>query len=385
MEAYSWKMNGEHIKISGKNLKDSEGAFTVVAKRSKDGIFIETPDGKTVYCNKAVEALSGYSVEDIKQYGWFNLVFPNEEQRSKVAKLAEQASFGEDICIVTPIKRKDGSKVWVSLSLTPIDINGKNYNLGVATDITERIKTKEELYKAREFSDALQEALLTVPEHLPGIDFGHLYRSSTEATLVGGDFYDLFELEHGRIGIVIGDVSGKGLEAAVFTTVIKNTIKAYAYESSSPASIIARTNDLIHRLTPDYIFVTLFYGMLETATGRLSYCSAGHPPAIIKMSSSEVKLLSTRSPIIGAMRDLTFVDEEIMLKKGDILIGYTDGAIEARCNSHLFGEDKLVSFIEGIDNFNIADLPLLIYSEIMGFTGGKLSDDLAILCLTRSA
>lgn len=236
----------------------------------------------------------------------------------------------------------------------------------------------------RDIADTLQEALLTIPDRLPGVEFGHLYHSATEAARVGGDFYDLFELDNGRVGIVIGDVSGKGLEAAAFTALIKNTIQAYAYESTSPASIVAKTNDVILKSTPDSMFVTLFFGILDSKTGHLRYCSAGHPPVLLKMRGFKASLLNTNSPVIGVMKDLAFVNDEITIRKGDVLIGYTDGVVEARYDGQFFGEEGLISLIESLENSDVASLPGQVFGRIASLTKGKLSDDLAILCLSLS-
>ena len=163
------------------------------------------------------------------------------------------------------------------------------------------------LYEAeRSIANTLQEAILIMPDQVHGIEFGHLYRSATVEARVGGDFYDIFEVDHAKIGIFIGDVSGKGVEAAALTSIVKNTIKAHAYENSTPAMIISKANDLLVKTTPAQIFVTVFFGILDTETGSLSYCSAGHPPTIIKRRSGSVDLLTKYSPAMGAFTGLAY-------------------------------------------------------------------------------
>lgn len=238
------------------------------------------------------------------------------------------------------------------------------------------------LYEAeRNIADTLQEALLTVPEHMEGIDFGYLYRSASIAARVGGDFYDIFELPKGRIGIVIGDVSGKGLEAATLTSLVKNTIKAYAYESESAAAVMARTNEIVRKAPTRAPFVTAFFGILDLSSGKLVYCSAGHPEAILKKATSKIMLLETSSPIIGAFPRVSFVDEEITLTKGDMLVFYTDGVIEARCDSLFFGEERLISFVRDLKPLSARDVTRAIFREVLRCTGGKLSDDIALLAV----
>ncbi len=233
----------------------------------------------------------------------------------------------------------------------------------------------------RDISNTLQQALLTIPEEIPGLGFGQLYRSATGAAKVGGDFYDLIELEHDRVGILIGDVSGKGLEAASTTSFIKNTIKAYAYEDISPASVIAKANEAFRRTSTRAAFATVFFGVLDTKTGILSYCSAGHPPAILRKRTSEIVLLSTRSPFIGAFTGLNFVEQIEMVERGDILFLYTDGATEARREGEFFGEHRLVNCLKECA-LPVEEVPKLVFDEIMSFTGGRLADDVALLAVS---
>ncbi len=172
------------------------------------------------------------------------------------------------------------------------------------------------LENARLFSDqqaiasTLQEALLIVPETLPGIEIGHLYRSAAHAALVGGDFYDFFALQGDRIGIIIGDVSGKGLEAATLTSILKHTIKSYAFEGHSPGAIVSKTNILTMKETDSATFVTAFVGILDTQSGILTYCCAGHPPPIIKRQNGDIDLLDACCPSIGVLDFLDGQDKQ---------------------------------------------------------------------------
>jgi PAS domain S-box-containing protein len=238
------------------------------------------------------------------------------------------------------------------------------------------------VYQAeRNISETLQNSILIIPDRMPGISFGHIYHSATETARVGGDFYDLFELEDNKVGIIIGDVSGKGLEAAALTTVVKNTIKAHAFENGTPATIVAKTNDLVERVSSPSVFVTLIFLVLDTRTGTLIYCNAGHPPAIIKRGST-VKLLEKLSPIIGAFKGLKYQDGEAAIEKDDALVLYTDGVIEARSNGEFYGEDRLINFTENLAPVSAKNIPQAIINNVNAFTGGKLTDDIAILALS---
>lgn len=236
----------------------------------------------------------------------------------------------------------------------------------------------------RGIADTLQEALLTLPARIPGIRFGTLYRSATEAARVGGDFYDLFELERGRVGIVIGDVSGKGIEAASLTSLVKNTILAYAHESLSPAEVLKRANNIVTKVSLPQEFVTVFFGILDVGSGRLIYCNAGHPPAFLRQESGGIKPLVTRSAAIGIFGGFDYTERSIGLTPGDRLVLYTDGVIEARRGPELFGEARLVGLV-GRTSSDAEALPRTIYSAVEAFSGHKFPDDVAIEAVELAA
>lgn len=234
----------------------------------------------------------------------------------------------------------------------------------------------------KDMADTLQETLLTVPAHIEGVEFSHLYRAASEAARIGGDFYDIFTLKEGKIGIAVGDISGTGVQAAILASMVKNAIRAYTYEDSSPAQVMAKTNELIRGTMGTGLFVTAFFGILDIETGRLIYCSAGHPPAILKRKTAEATLLITSSPILGAFPSLNFIDDEAMIERGDVVVLYTDGVTEARCKEGmLFGEEQLVRLMGGLalSASLIKDIPEVIFDAVMQCTGGTISDDIVIL------
>lgn len=235
----------------------------------------------------------------------------------------------------------------------------------------------------REIAETLQGALLTVPAKIPGVDFGYLYRSASKSAAVGGDFFDLFELGEGRVGVLLGDVSGKGVQAATLTALVKNTVRALAYENDSPAAVVAKTNAVIFKATPSSLFVTLIFGILETASGRLVYCSAGHTRGIIKKAAGDaVELLMFGSPLAGAFEEATFADGAATLEQGDVLVLYTDGVTEARQGSELYGEERLVQFIGELPKRRPREIADAVFAEVQRYTGGTLSDDVAIMAVT---
>lgn len=239
------------------------------------------------------------------------------------------------------------------------------------------------LYAAeRHISQTLQEALLTMPENIPGLDFSYLYHSASQSSKVGGDFYDLFELEHNRVGVTIGDISGKGLPAATLTSLVRNVIKVYSYEENLPASVMTKTNKIVLKSTRVDIFTTVLFGILDLNTGLFTYCCCGHPPAIIKKQENKALMLEANSPAIGVLASLNFVSSVVQLQRGEILILYTDGVTEARRGLEFFGLDRLQQLVTALPAKTPSEVVPTIFNQLTQFTGGNFKDDIALLALS---
>jgi PAS domain-containing protein len=234
----------------------------------------------------------------------------------------------------------------------------------------------------RETTDALQSALIGRTRIVPGVAFGHLYRSATRHARVGGDFYEVFPLDDRRVGVLIGDVSGKGIEAAALMAMVKNTVKVHAEELRSPAAALVKTNEVVYRESSSESFVTVFFGVLEVETGRFPYCLAGHPPAILRRRSGHTVLLRDACPLLGAYAGMVYEDRETYLEPGDVLVLYTDGVTEARRDGVQYGELRLAGFVSSLPDVDPHELPELIFEEVFNHARGDMADDMAVLALT---
>ncbi len=233
----------------------------------------------------------------------------------------------------------------------------------------------------REIADRLQGALLSMPAAIAGVEFAHAYRSATEAARVGGDFYDLFELGPEQVGIVIGDVAGKGLDAAVLTALVRHTIRAYAFDGKTPAQVIALTNEVVHAATPPDAFVTIFFAVLDTSGGGLVYASAGHTTAALVHGDRTISGLSRTGPPAGAFSGVKFGLKKTHVGRGELLFLYSDGLIEARRGVEFYGEERLQSLLRngGSDPHTVLGH---VVDDVVAFSGDGLKDDLAVLGLT---
>lgn len=252
----------------------------------------------------------------------------------------------------------------------------------VATTVTLVLENLRLAEMERETREALQSALLGVVRDVPGVKLGHLYRSATHIARVGGDFYELFPIDIGRVGVLIGDVSGKGLGAAALTALVKTTVKIHARGLDSPAAIFAKTNEVLAEESPVESFVTAFLGVLDTDSGRFRYCIAGHPPAILRRRDGVTALLRETSPILGAYREMEYEEHETYLENGDVLLLYTDGVTEARRDGEFYGVPRLVSLVASLTTADVRELPEIVFEEVFEHARGDMTDDMAVLALS---
>lgn len=250
----------------------------------------------------------------------------------------------------------------------------------VAFAVSQSLKTAAQFQGDRDVANAMQRALLQLPQSVRGIDYAANYTSASEIAEIGGDFYDLLALPDRCVAIVIGDVSGHSLEAATLMMTVKNAIRAYAFEGQRPSDTLRRANELLAAVTATNIFATAFLGVLDTDSGVLTYCNAGHPLAFLRRVSGKVVRLSVESPLLGGLPGFDYVQGEEKLGRGDYLFLYTDGAYEARCEGELFGEDRLAELVE--DSPSGQEACDRVSQVVTAFSGGRLEDDLAMLAVS---
>ena len=225
----------------------------------------------------------------------------------------------------------------------------------------------------------LEAALLNIPEQLPDLEISHIYRSATLDAHIGGDFYDVFEAKNGLIGLLIGDVSGHGLEAARIATLVKDTIHAFAHQFRRPHLVLRETNRLMtEKRLPG--FTTAFLGFLDTGNGSLIYSSAGHPPPLLAANSHVSHLESVGSPL-GVFPNARYHDSQMQVPENGLLLLYTDGLTEARSRDDFFGERRLQTALSRARNRPIEAVPSMLLEEALLFSAGRLEDDVALLAV----
>jgi PAS domain S-box-containing protein len=231
--------------------------------------------------------------------------------------------------------------------------------------------------RERTTADALQRAMLPqVLPLIPDVAFSASYSAASESQRVGGDFYDAFTLPDGRVAVTIGDVTGHGLEAAVIMGEIRQTLRAASFERADPAAILDRASKLLVA-SGRTVFVTAIFGVLDTATGRFVYASAGHPAPLVYDGSKLLRLATSGLPI--GLRDDEGVDFAITLPPNSTLVLYTDGLLEFSRDLDE-GERRIEGAIRDLDVNDIDHLAGAIMKRVL--LEDQASDDIAILTAT---
>jgi steroid delta-isomerase-like uncharacterized protein len=247
-------------------------------------------------------------------------------------------------------------------------------------EVKERERIAQELRVARQ----IQRSLL--PEATPELDgwkFATYYKPARE---VGGDFYDFLELEDGRLGLVMGDATGKGMPAALVMATTRGMLRAVAQNSDSPGEVLARVNDALYPDVPSAMFVTCFYAILDPAAARMRYANAGHDlPYVFHSGKGTHELRATGMPL-GLMPEMSYEEKEAVLGEGDSVLFYSDGLVEAHDpNYEMFGFPRLGALIaeHGKERSLVDSLLEALYT----FTGEgwEQEDDITLLTLRYSA
>lgn len=231
--------------------------------------------------------------------------------------------------------------------------------------------------KEKKISHLLQRSLLPIlPKHQE-IEFDYAYEAATDGAMVGGDFFDVIELKDGKLGVVIADVAGKGIEAATITSTIKNTLRAFALENLSPGDILTRVNKSIYNQSISN-FVTCAIGILDLSIGKLAYAIAGHhPPILYKDRLGNGIILQTGSTPLGVIKDEIYEDFTADINPLDTILFYTDGLVEARKSKELYGTDRLMKAV--LKHCHHRRPVRYLIQDVEKFSNKRFHDDIAVL------
>jgi serine phosphatase RsbU (regulator of sigma subunit)/ketosteroid isomerase-like protein len=245
----------------------------------------------------------------------------------------------------------------------------------------ERERIEQELRVARRIQQA------SLPKETPtlaGWQVSPFYQPARE---VGGDFYDFFELEDGRVGVVVGDATSKGIPAALLAEATSNMLRAVAQalDSTSPGKVLERVNETLLARIPPNMFVTCFYAILEPESGSLTYANAGHDVPYLHRNGDAEELRARGMPL-GLMPGRDYEEKKTILEAGERALFYSDGLVEAHDpKGEMFGFPRLRALIA--EHAEERSLGNLLLEELYTFVGEgwEQEDDITLLTLERSA
>lgn len=297
--------------------------------------------------------------------------------------------------IALDIVRTDGSRLPVLLNAT-LERGGdaRPDIVHVAVfDVSERRSYEIELVRAKERAEAseertrllsqtLQQTLIPpVAPVVAGLDVAAAYRPAGNGTEIGGDFYDIFKIADGEWVVALGDVCGKGVEAAVVTALVRHTLRAATVDHPSPAVALERLNRVVKEHGTDRFCTVVLLRMRRVPSGwDVTFCSGGHPLPVLLRPGQEPTSIGRHSPLVGVLDDLDFDDHAVRLGPEDTLVLYTDGVTEGRRDEEFYGEDRLCETLAETAADAAARVDALL-DDVLDFQRGRTRDDVALVAI----
>lgn len=307
-----------------------------------------------------------------------NLIKPLERITTEAKRFAE-----------TNIKSTDALKVIcqqdeigiLAASITKMEEDVENYVQNLTTITAEKERISTELSVATQIqADMLPSIFPPFPDRT---EFG-IFASMRPAKEVGGDFYDFFLTDENHLCLVIADVSGKGVPAALFMVIAKTLIKNHAQNGETPAEIFTVVNDQLCENNKEGMFVTAWMGILDLNTGHMAYVNAGHNPPLLKTVGGKYEYFKCNTGfVLAGLEGMSYQQNETQLSRGDMLYLYTDGVTEATdLSDQMYGEERLQTTLNTHADQPPEQLVSVVQQDISDFVGdAEQSDDITMLCL----
>ena len=347
------------------------------------------PDFPTLYVNSAFSRLTGCSRKQL--LGRQLCVFPSPDTEEAVREEIHGAlREGRAGSWVFRNSRRDGTGIWIELMLSPVrdEMGALTHYICVLADVSEHRRAEEER-RELEIAKQIQLSLLPkTPLRIPGIDAAGV---CVPATHVGGDYFDFFSCGS-HVDLAIADVSGHSVGAALIMSELRSTLKAEIRRNRSrplgPAELLSALNYLLHGdLSEADLFITMFYLRYDPATRALTYANAGHNRVLLLRRDATVCCeLDADGLILGIRGEVQFEEQTLMLEPGDLLLLYTDGAIEARNEAgNFYGLPRLCTAFREYREYRPEALLRRLLDSLQTFRGkSELQDDVTLVTLQIS-
>lgn len=378
-----------------KEIADNLSFVTTLVDSVPNPIFVKDTSGRYLNFNRAYEKAFSVRREDIigktvNELEFFSEDYRNERHDEDVQLLRDGGSTHRETGVVLGDGKLHDMLFWARAF--DLSDGSRGGVLGVFVDISQQKDLERQLAIAnKRMGDELnigrqiQMSMIPLtfprfPEH-KDLDVWAYIRPARE---VGGDFYDFFMIDDRYFAFVIADVSGKGVPAALMMAVAKTLLKSRSQDTKSTANIISATNNELSENNDDCMFITAFFGIVDTKTGQLTYTNAGHnPPYLIKTDGTVRALEELHGPMVGVMPDAPYGEAQMTLDVDDKIILYTDGVTEAfDAKGNIYGEERLEDFLERSKTLGTKYLVESVLRDVDGFVDGEeQSDDITLFCL----
>jgi serine phosphatase RsbU (regulator of sigma subunit) len=252
-------------------------------------------------------------------------------------------------------------------------------NMRLAEKMAERMEMDRRVARDMEIAREVQSRLF--PQFLPPLRTLQYTGTCIQARVVGGDYYDFLDLGPGRLGIVLADISGKGIAAALLMANLQANLRSqYMVALEDPHRLLQSVNRLFFENTPEDSYATLFYADYDDANHCLRYANCGHNPPLLLRANGEIEKLDATATVLGLFPDWNCKVEKVSLGPGDVLVIYTDGITEAPNQAgEEFGESHLLSIVRSHPQAQVNEMLSAILAEVQQFTGASQADDLTLV------
>jgi PAS domain S-box-containing protein len=380
---------------SEKKPKNILSLLEKAANSSSEGITISLmseEERPLIYANKGFEQLTGYPLTEVLGKNCRFLQGHETEEKS-VDQLRQAIKNGLECTVELLNYKKDGTPFWNRLSITPLKDKDGNVThfVGIQSDITELKETKKRLEQANlnleQFRDRITAELdqaskaqqFMLPSKFPKNNHVRFCSKYEPMDKIGGDYYDLMEFKDDKYGLMIADVTGHGIPAALLTFMTSFAFKNSMLSSYSTRQVITDTNEMLINKMPKGAFITMFYAIYDAHSKILTYTQAGHPPGlIIRPETNEIIPLKTNGGLIGVFNQerIVFGENRLKLMTGDKLVLYTDAIVETRNEmGEMIEMDDFSSFLNSYGELPISDLFDKIYQFGIDFSCKPAYDD----------
>ncbi|MDQ2751235.1 MAG: SpoIIE family protein phosphatase [Actinomycetota bacterium] len=359
-------------------------------ERAPCGYLSTTPDGTIIKANATFLTLTGYSREDLVGRKRFVDLLTGGGQiyhETHYAPMLRMHGIAREIALDLVCADTRRRPILVN-SVLERDDSGSAVVIRTAVfDATDRRRYEQELLRQTQRATSLAKTLqqTLIPPHVPSIDGLQVaaeYRPAGDGTEVGGDFYDIFQTDDESWVITIGDVRGKGAEAAVVTALARYTLRAAAVQDPSPARGLLLLNDALKRADVDR-FCTAAMLRLTRLNGmwQLSSCAAGHPLPLHVDTSHHVTSIGRPGTLLGVLSDPTLIETAVTLAPGDIIVTYTDGVVDARAlDGSFYGDQRLLTTLQATSG-TARDIAASLLADVLNYQSRVARDDIAIVAV----